>query len=188
MASGNVFSFPLCFLILQLTFHFPFSVCSFPFSANLRNSDTKNVLMVPPGEAKEHMGHPRYPTQGPIPRFCQGRNPIYGDKGFLLAALGPTITSNLEMAQELAADCWGCEKGVFQVRRPRQVVSEAPKCLHAIDSQRWSGVREVGGGRGPWPPPEGLSQTGLELTPGPDQDTRHGKGQLEKQKAGSRSS
>ena len=47
MVSGNLFPTapppPPGFLIVQLIFCFPVSVCLFPFSANLRSSDTKGV-------------------------------------------------------------------------------------------------------------------------------------------------
>lgn len=75
------------------------------------------------------------------------------------------------------------------MRRPMRSISEGPTRPHAADSQRWWKAGEGGVvKRETRPPPEGLPQTGLEPTPEPAHSPRHGKRQLEKQKAGSRSS
>lgn len=106
----------------------------------------------PPWPPIHEVPCPASPTGGP--------RSINRDEGFLPDPLGLRTTSNLEVTLEPAAQTVQAKAGF----------GEAP-CLHATDSQRCWGAREVGRGvvgRGVWPPPGGLPQTGLGLTPGPD--------------------
>lgn len=77
--------------------------------------------MVPPSEAKEHMGHgPLPPTRVPSPASALGgTRSIFGDEGFLPEAHGLTTTSNLEVTPGHSTDTQAKKAGFPRAQAKR---------------------------------------------------------------------